>query len=101
MIISGGENVYPAEVEAVLHEHPAVAEAAVLARPDKQWGERVVAALVLKPDCTVDDGELKAFVRRYLAGYKCPREIRVVDSLPRNPGGKVIKQQLLEHFFSN
>jgi fatty-acyl-CoA synthase len=94
MVISGGENVYPAELENVLHEHPAVAEAAVLGVPDERWGEACVAFVVLAGAASEDD--LLAFCRERLAKFKVPREVRVVEALPRNAMGKVVKSELLE-----
>lgn len=94
MVISGGENVYPAEVESVLYRHPAVAEVAVIGAPDERWGERVVAVAALKPGEQLTLEALQAFARQELAGYKLPRELRIVDALPRNPTGKVLKARL-------
>ncbi|HEX4790686.1 MAG TPA: long-chain fatty acid--CoA ligase [Actinospica sp.] len=96
MVIRGGFNVYPREVEEVLYRHPAVREAAVLGRPDERLGEEVVAVVVLKPEAAADASaeEIIAFCRASLAGYKCPREIRFVDQLPRNASGKVLKREL-------
>jgi long-chain acyl-CoA synthetase len=94
MIISGGVNVYPAEVEGVLHEHPAIAEAAVIGVPDREWGERVRAFLVRRPGMETSDDELKAFCRGRLAGPKVPRDYVFLESLPRNPTGKVLKRDL-------
>ena len=89
MIISGGENIYPAEVERVLHEHPCVAEAAVIGRPDPKWQEVPVAYIVRARDKTVEAEELRDFVGRHLARFKIPREIVFVESLPRTALGKV------------
>jgi fatty-acyl-CoA synthase len=94
MLISGGENVYPAEVEGVLHEHPAIAEVAVIGAPDEKWGERVVAVVSLKPGETLTLESLQAFAELRLARYKLPRELRLVAALPRNPTGKILKAQL-------
>lgn len=94
MIISGGENVYPAEVENVLYEHPAVAEVAVIGAPDSTWGERVVAVVALKHGATLTLEELAAFSEKSLARYKLPRELRLVEALPRSPTGKVYKVAL-------
>lgn len=96
MVISGGENVYPAEVEAVLYQHPDIAEAAVIGAPDPQWGERVVAVVALKPGAGMTLEALQSFARSRLAGYKLPRELRLVEALPRNPTGKVLKARLRE-----
>jgi fatty-acyl-CoA synthase len=96
MIISGGVNVYPAEIEAVLEQHPDIAEVAVVGVPDREWGERVRAFVVRRPDTTVDEGALKVYVRERLAGPKVPREFVFLDVLPRNPTGKVLKRALRE-----
>ena len=92
LVISGGENVYPAEVEAVLHEHPAVVEAAVVGRPDARWGEVCVAFVVLRGAAT--ESELAAHCRERLARFKVPKEIRFVDALPRSGMNKVLKDEL-------
>jgi len=94
MVISGGENVYPAEIESVLHEHPVVAEAAVLGVPDERWGEACAAFVVLAAEAS--ETELLAFCRERLAKFKVPREIRFVEELPRNAMGKIVKSELLE-----
>lgn len=94
MIITGGENVYSVEVEQILYAHPQVLEAAVIGVPDELWGESVSAVIVPKPDQIIDQEEFKAFCRDYLAGYKIPRVIFIVEQLPRNASGKVLKYQL-------
>ncbi|WP_437478624.1 AMP-binding protein [Sorangium sp. So ce1014] len=94
LIISGGVNVYPAEVESVLHDHPAVAEAAVVGVPDRAWGERVRAFVALRPGAAASEDDIQAHCRAALAGPKVPREIVFVDALPRNPTGKVMKRDL-------
>ncbi len=94
MIISGGVNVYPAEVEAVLDAHPGIAEAAVVGIEDAEWGERVRAFVVLAPGAALDEQGVKAWCRERLAGPKLPRDVVFVDALPRNPTGKVIKREL-------
>jgi fatty-acyl-CoA synthase len=96
MYISGGENVYPAEVETVLHEHEAVADAAVVAVPDERWGEAGVAFVVPADAATTTAEELRAWARGRLAAYKVPREIRFVEELPRSAMNKVLKSELLE-----
>jgi acyl-CoA synthetase (AMP-forming)/AMP-acid ligase II len=96
MIISGGENVYCAEVERILVEHPAVVEAAVVGLPDPTWGERVAASVVTLPGHAVTAAALDAHCRERLARYKCPRQIELADDLPRNPMGKVQKFRLVE-----
>lgn len=97
MIISGGVNVYPAEVEAVFESHPDIAEVAIVGVPDREWGERVRAFVVRKNGATCDDATLKAFGRSRLAGPKVPREFIFLDVLPRNPTGKVLKKELREY----
>ena len=94
MIISGGENVYPAEVEAVLGNHPDVVEAAVIGVPDEQFGQRLLGYVVLRDGAGTDTKHLRTHVRDQLANYKVPREIVVLDELPRNASGKVVKKQL-------
>ncbi len=89
LIVTGGENVYPAEVEAVLRQHPAVAEACVVGLDDPEWGQRVAAAVVLRPGAHVTPDTLAAHCRQHLAGYKVPRLIRLVPDLPRTASGKV------------
>lgn len=98
MVITGGENVYPAEVEAALRGHPAVSEAAVIGLPDARWGETVHAVVVLKPDADLDPAAvadtLQAWCRTRLAGYKCPRSVAVRPSMPLSAAGKVLKTTL-------
>jgi len=98
MIISGGENIYPAEVEAVLARHPAVAEVAVLGRPDLTWGEAVHAVIipVAGPAGAVSADEIISWCRDNLAHFKCPKSVEFVDSLPRTTTGKVLKRELRE-----
>ena len=96
VIVSGAENVYPVEVEHVLTEHPAVADAAVIGVPDARWGETVRAVVVPVAGMTVDGAELMAWCRQRLAGYKTPTGVDVVDALPRNPAGKVLRRLLRE-----
>jgi fatty-acyl-CoA synthase len=92
MYVSGGENVYPAEIESVLHEHPMVADAAVVSVPDERWGESGLAFVV--PAGEVSEDELVEFVRERLARFKAPKAVRFVDELPRSPIGKVLKDEL-------
>jgi acyl-CoA synthetase (AMP-forming)/AMP-acid ligase II len=99
MIISGGENIYPAEVENALSYHPAVAECAVIGVPDEKWGEAVKACVVLKPGASADAREIIDFTRERLAHYKCPKSLDIVPSLPRNPSGKLLKRVLREPFW--
>jgi long-chain acyl-CoA synthetase len=94
MIVSGGENVYPAEVENVLMGHPAVSDVAVIGVPDDRWGEVGKALVVRKPDVDVTEQELIDFCRERLAHYKCPKSVVWTESLPRNPSGKILKKDL-------
>ncbi|MET0883491.1 MAG: long-chain fatty acid--CoA ligase, partial [Acidimicrobiales bacterium] len=94
MIVSGGENIAGSEVERVLYEHDAVVEAAVVGRPDGRWGEVPVAYVVLAPEATVTPDELIEHCREQLAKFKVPKAVTVIDALPRNPSGKVLKREL-------
>jgi fatty-acyl-CoA synthase len=96
MVISGGVNVYPAEVEGVLESHPGISEVAVVGVPDREWGERVRAFVVRREGSMVDEGALKLFARERLSGPKVPRDFVFVDELPRNPTGKVLKRELVK-----
>ena len=99
MIVSGGENVYPAEVENALASHPALAEVAVIGVPSAKWGETVKAVAVLRPDAMATEAELIAHAKTLLAGYKCPTSVDFVAVLPRNPSGKVLKKDLREPYW--
>jgi long-chain acyl-CoA synthetase len=94
LIIRGGYNVYPREVEEVLYEHPAIQEAAVLAVPDEKLGEEVGAAVVLKNGESLDAADLKAYVKEQMAAYKYPRQVWFVDELPKGPTGKILKREI-------
>lgn len=94
VIVSGGENVYPAEVEAALAAHPAVEDVAVIGIPHEHWGEAVHAVVVMTPGAAVAEADLIAWARERIAGYKLPKSIRVVEVLPRNPGGKLLRREL-------
>ena len=96
MIISGGENIYTAEVERIVHEHPDVLEAAVVGLPDQRWGEVVTAMVVPRLGAAIDGADLEAFCRERLAAYKVPRRVEIVPNLPRNPMGKVQKFRIIE-----
>jgi len=94
MIVSGGENVYPLEVEQTLNEHADVVEAAVIGVDDQQFGQRLEAYVVLRDDAAATTDDLKKHVKAHLAGYKVPRRVVVLDDLPRNDTGKVLKREL-------
>src|SRR5499425_3608203 len=95
MIVTGGENVYSGEVEAVIYQHPAVLEAAVFGIPDPQWGELVIACVVLKPGEVLGAKEVMAYCRQSLAGYKIPRRVEFSSTeLPKNGSGKILKKDL-------
>lgn len=98
MIISGGENVYPREVEEVLYQHPAVLEAAVIGVPDPYWIERVHAVIVLKQGMSTMQEEIIAFCKKQIAGYKAPKSIEFIDAMPKNPAGKILKRTLREKY---
>jgi long-chain acyl-CoA synthetase len=100
MIVSGGENVYPVEVEEALAQHADVAEVAVIGVPHPHWGEAVKALVVLRRDARTTPEDLIAFARERLAGYKLPRSVAFVTELPRTPSGKVLKRELRERFIS-
>lgn len=94
MIISGGENVYPAEVESAIYGHPAVQEVAVIGVPDAKWGETVKAVCVPKPGMTIDEADVIAWARERIAAFKVPRSIDVIEALPRNASGKILRKDL-------
>jgi acyl-CoA synthetase (AMP-forming)/AMP-acid ligase II len=94
MIVSGGENVYPREVESVLLGHPAIADAAVIGVPDETFGEAVAAVVALRPGSSMKTQEMIDYCRGKLGGYKIPRQLMLLDELPRNPSGKVLKNEL-------
>jgi O-succinylbenzoic acid--CoA ligase len=93
-IVTGGENVAPAEIEAVLLEHPAVADAAVHARPDAEWGERVVATVVMRDGSQASPDELRRHCAQRLASFKVPKSVELTDALPRTPSGKLLRREL-------
>jgi O-succinylbenzoic acid--CoA ligase len=98
LIISGGENIYPIEVERALREHPAVADACVVGLDDAEWGQRVAAMVVRREALPVTEAELIAFCRTRLAGYKQPRQIRFVEALPQTASGKVRREVVRQRF---
>ena len=92
MIISGGENIYPAEIEAVLFRHPKMVECAVIGVPDDDWGESVKAVVLQKEGETADEQEIIDYCRESLAGYKIPRSVEFTDELPKTDTGKILKK---------
>lgn len=98
MIISGGENVYPVEVEQILHKHPFISDAAVIGVPHERWGETVLAVVVPVAHANITEQEVIQFCRERIAGYKCPRRVESVVELPRNATGKVLKRELRKTF---
>jgi long-chain acyl-CoA synthetase len=99
VIVSGGENVYPAELEAALSAHPAVLDVAVVGVPDQRWGETVKALVVRRPGTGLTEPELVEWCRPRLAGYKRPRSVDFVEAIPRNPSGKILKHELRERYW--
>jgi len=101
MIISGGMNIYPAEIEAALEHHPAVLDVAVFGIPSEEWGESVHAVVVPQPGASLVEGDVIDFARKHLAGYKVPRSISFLDELPRTGSGKILKRTLREPFWKD
>ena len=99
MIITGGENVYPAEVESAIYGHPDVLEVAVISIPDQKWGEAVKAVCVPKPGHSIDADSIMSWARERVAGFKVPKSIDVIDALPRNPSGKILRRSLREPYW--
>jgi fatty-acyl-CoA synthase len=100
MIVSGGENIYPAEVENAVFGHPAVADVAVIGVPDDKWGEAVKAIVVLKPGASATATDVIAFARTRIAGYKVPKSVDFIAALPRNPSGKILRRELREPYWA-
>ncbi len=100
MIISGGENIYPAEVENAIYAHPAVADVAVIGVPDAKWGEAVKACVVVKPGQSLSEAEVIAHARQHIAGYKCPKSVDFIAALPRNPSGKILRRELRDPYWA-
>ena len=98
IIISGGENISPKEIESVINRAEGVAESSVVGIPDDKWGEKVVAAVVKKPDTDVSTGLVQAHCKKHLHDWKCPKEIKIVEELPRNTMGKVLKEEIKKFF---
>jgi len=101
MIISGGENIYSPEVERVLAEHPAVMEVAVIGIPDDTWGESVKAVVALKEGASATEQEIIDHCREHLAHFKCPKSVDVLEMLPRNPTGKILKRELRAPYWAD
>jgi fatty-acyl-CoA synthase len=99
MVVSGGENIYPAEVENAMFGHAAIADVAVIGVPDERWGEAVKAVVVLKPGAQVTAEELINFARERIAGFKVPKSVDFVSALPRNPSGKILRRELREPYW--
>jgi long-chain acyl-CoA synthetase len=99
MIISGAENVYPAEVDNAIYGHPHVVEVAVIGVPDEKWGEAVKAIVVPKPGVTPDPDGIIEFARARIAGFKVPKSIDFVNALPRNASGKILRRTLREPYW--
>ncbi len=100
MIISGGENIYPAEVESAICDHPDVAEAAVIGIPDDKWGEAVKAIVAMKPGKEATAADIINFARERIAGYKTPKSVDFIPALPRNPSGKILRRQLRDPYWA-
>jgi fatty-acyl-CoA synthase/long-chain acyl-CoA synthetase len=94
MIISGGMNVYPAEIEAALEQHPDIYEAAVFGIPSDEWGESVHAVVVVRPGSSMTEDAVRAHAREHLASYKLPRSVSWLDELPKTGSGKILKREL-------
>jgi acyl-CoA synthetase (AMP-forming)/AMP-acid ligase II len=101
MIISGGMNVYPAEIEAALEQHPGIFDVAVFGIPSEEWGEQVHAAVVPAPGVTLSEADVIAHARQHLAGYKCPRSAAFMDELPRTGSGKLLKRELRAPYWAD
>ncbi|TNE60315.1 MAG: fatty acid--CoA ligase [Sphingomonadales bacterium] len=99
MIITGGENVYPAEVENAIFGHPAIAEVAVIGIPSERWGEEVKACVVCKPGHQIDEGEVIAYARERVAAFKAPKSVDVIPEMPRNPSGKILRRELRKPYW--
>ena len=101
MIISGGENIYPTEIEDVLYSNPKVLETAVIGVPDERWGESVTAFIVLNEGQSSSQDEIIQYCRERLAGYKIPRSVNFVPSLPKSTSGKILKRVIREEYWKD
>lgn len=101
MIVSGGENIYPVEIENALAQHPEIAESAVIGIPDEKYGETVMAVCVLRPDTTLTVEDVIAHCRSHIGGYKVPRKVSFIEEMPRNASGKVLKRELREPYWKS
>jgi len=99
MIISGGENIYPTEIDDLLSKHPRILQAAVIGIPDEKWGEAVKAVVVKQPGSELTEGEVVAYCKQHLAGYKCPKSVDFWEALPLNPMGKILKRAIREKYW--
>ncbi|MNP68381.1 Long-chain-fatty-acid--CoA ligase [compost metagenome] len=100
MIVSGGENVYSAEVENVIARHPAVLMCAVIGIPNEQWGEAVHGVVVCKPGAALSEDQVRAHCREYIAGYKCPKTVEFRTELPLSGAGKILKRDLRDPYWA-
>ena len=99
MIVSGGENAYPAEVESAIFSHEMVSDVAVIGVPDQKWGEAVKALVVLKDNCKTSEEDIINFAKQRIAGFKTPKSVEFIDELPRNPSGKILKKELRKPYW--
>ena len=99
MIISGGVNIYPAEIEAALEHHADVIDVAVIGIPSEEWGESVHAVVVKRPDSTLDAAAVQAFSREHLASYKIPRSVSFAEEIPKTGSGKILKREMREPYW--
>ena len=101
MIVSGGENIYPAEVENALMSNPDILDAAVVGIPDNKWGEATKAFVVLRSNNILSEDEIINYVKTKIASYKCPKSVDFIDALPRNPSGKVLRRELRDPYWAD
>ena len=99
MIVSGGENIYPAEVENALMSNAEILDAAVIGIPDDKWGESVKGFVVLAADASLSEDEIISYTRTQIAAYKCPKSIEFIKELPRNPSGKILRRELRDPYW--